>query len=959
MNTKTTLVLAILAAAVVSYVALVDKPWETSEAKEEPKTQAVALYDPKPADADRVEVLRRDGKKLVFVKNTDDAKSWKMIEPMETPATESSITSMITKVGEIKFDRKYGPGDKDRPSDKVAGFDKPIATVRLLKGDKELASVTVGDPLPTGKGSYFKVGSDVKVKIDDKDAVVSSKDVLESDSDLSDAFMAKLDTFRDKNVLKFDLANVKRMTVEGDRNYVLVKNGENWVLESPVRGRADKSKAEGVVRALTSLYVSEFKDDAPASYVPYGLEPARMKVVVETEKTVPPKSKPGDPYTQPADTQPSTQQISYELAVGLPTGEAANKQFFARLGGKPWVFSISDYTYKQLATEVVELQDKKIAPIETAKVKSIKADTPEGSVTLSKGQTGTWTDTENNTADQVAVQDLLKAISGLQAVNFIDPTTELITMNWDQPRARLSITQEGSLNPVTVLVGPASASGKMVFVRNAADDAVAAVREDAVVQLLAGPVAYRDRSVLRFDRPRTTRVEVSQPGKGTVALVQKNNEWTMAEPAGAPVDNEAIRNLMQDISSLQAKRVVGSGDRAKFGLDAPAVTVAAYVEPVTPPATQPAATAPAAEPTPKPAAEPVAVATQPASTRPAKSVPERIKQIEELLEYQKSNPKENPLATQMLNEELAKLKAQQTQPAGGATAATQPAGARPAKTLAERIKQIEELIEYQKTNPKENPLATQMLHEELAKLKAQAATQPAGEAVAVKPTEAVKPVETAKGPQPTHRLFLAQKDGKTYGAVDGKEMIYELDGQIFTDATAELHDRQVTRFETNLVSEVQFAKGDSTLTFRKSGEDWKYVLDSVLPIDKDKLTKALDELKDVKTHRFVSYQADDLAAYGLDKPAQRFSVAFDGGNRIEVLISGKGPEGDADKSVFAAVAGQKKVFLLKPDQVEKLSRDLDDFEKSSTPAAPVNPGMQGMQGMPPMQGMQGMPAGFE
>ncbi|HON66659.1 MAG TPA: DUF4340 domain-containing protein, partial [Phycisphaerae bacterium] len=573
MNTKTTLVLAIVAAVVAGYLFLVEKPWESRQVTEEPKTAAVALYDPKPADVDRVELTRRDGKKLVFAKDAE-TKAWKMLEPMETPVVEYQVTQIINQVSDIKFDRRYGPKDKERPSEKVSGLDKPIATVRLFSGNKELAAVVVGSQLPTGRGNYVRVAAEVKTKIDGKEQAITPEDVLESASDLSTAFTAKLETFRDKNVLKFDLADVKSMKVEGDRNYVLVKSGDNWVLESPIRARADKNKAESVVRSLTSLYAAEFKVDSPASYAPYQLEPGRLKITVETEKTIPPKAKPGDPDTQPADIEPTKKQITYELVVGGPV-DATARQYFARLGDKPWVFSINEYTYKQLATDVSDLQDKKLASVETAKVKTIKVDTPDGSMMLTKQADGKWLDADQAAADQVAVDDLLKAVSELQAENFVDPKTELIPVNWDQPRARVTLTQEGDLNPTTILVGPPSASGKMVFVRNAAEDAVAAVREDAVEQLLAGPVAYRDRQVMRFDRSRTSRVEISQPGKDTVVLVQKNHEWSMAAPAEASVNRDAVRNLMQDISNLMAKRVVGSGDRARFGLDAPAVTLAA------------------------------------------------------------------------------------------------------------------------------------------------------------------------------------------------------------------------------------------------------------------------------------------------------------------------------------------------------------------------------------------------
>lgn len=870
MNTKTTLVLALVAAVITGYVFLWEKPWEEQKVEEKPETAVVALFNPKPENPDRVEIARRDGTKLVFAReDTGSAteKKWKLVEPFEAPAAEYQVTNIVNQLGEIKYTKKYAPGSKDRPSDEVAGLAKPVATVKVVKGGKDVADLIVGSRLPIGKGNYIKLAG--------------SEDILESENDLTSTFTGKVETFRDKRVLSFDLNDVKRVKVEGARNFVLVKNGQDWVIEEPIRGRADKTQAENVVRPISSLYVTEFKDDAPVAYKPYGLDPAKLKVTVETEKTIPPKAKPGDPNTQPADVEPTVKKATYELLVGGPA-EVGGKQFFARLGSQPWVFSISDYTFKQLSPELAALQDKKLAVVDSAKVKSVQIDGAEGAATFTRNDKG-WLFADDTAADAVAVDDLLKAVGGLQAVEFVDPKTELIQIDWDKPRAKVAITQEGSLAPITVLVGPASASGKMVFVRNAAEDAVAAVHEDAVVQLLQPPVAYRDRTVMRFDRTRANKIEIMAAGRDKVTLAQNKNVWTMTEPVQSVVDRDAVRNLTQDLSSLKARRVVGVGDKAKYGLDQPEVTLAVYVEPLT------------ADPnakvvggTTKPAS---ATATQPATTKPASGKP-----------------------------------------------TTRPGG----KTIAQQIKQIEELLEYQRTNPKENPAATQMLKDRLAELQAQAASQPAGEvaaAVATAPAavDATPSAPAAKPEEPTVlHLAIARKDGKVYTAMADGDRVYELDERIYDDVTAEMHDRQIARIDTTKATEVEFGPAGTSVALRKSGDDWKYVADPVLPIDKEKVTKALDAVKDISTHRFVKYTQANLADYGLDKPAKRLRVLIEGGQKIEVVASDKGPEGDADGSKFAAIPGEDKVFLLKGDEVAKFEHKVDDFEKGADSGSVVD-----------------------
>ncbi len=869
MNTKTTLILAVLAALVASYVLLWDKSWRAPAPPEKPKPAAKEAFSakPTPVGVDRVEIDRRDGSKLALIKKGED---WWIDQPIQAPAASHQVTSIIDKFSDLKYIARYPEGDKARPA--RTGLDQPVV-VRLIKDARPVASLRVGSSLPTGRGSYIQIG----------DANGESKDVLESTTDLTDAFNTRLEELRDKNILKMSLADVKRVRVEGSRQFTLTQSDGKWLIEEPVRGRADKAKAEEVARPLTSLYVTEFGDNNPPSYRPYGLEPPRLKVMVDVEKTVPPKAKPGEAVTQPADSQPSTETTTHELHVGGPA-DAGNKQYFARLAGQPGVFTIAEYTFKQLVPELDALQDKQIATVDSGRIKSIRVEAGGAAATLAKAG-GKWTFEDGSQADSAAVDDLLKSVRELKAEQFVDQSTQLVKTDWEKPRARVSITEEGSLNPVVVLVGDASSSGKMVYVRNAAEQAVAAVHEEAVAQLLAPPVSYRNRTIISFDRERASKLKIERAGAPTVVLAQQKGVWSMVEPLAGPVDGEAMRNLMQDLSSLQARRVVATTKPAEFGLDKPGAVLTVTIDPLTA----------------QPNTVLVGSTTQPAASRPAAA----------------------------------------TKPAPATS--TAPAG----KTLAQRITQIEELLEFQKTNPQENPAATQMLRDKLAELKGQAASQPAEQGGS--PATASAPAE-----QPTVFVVrLSSMDGKAYASIAGREMVYEVDPQVYTDAAGELHDRQITRFEVDRIVELAVGAAESPMTFRKSGEDWKYLGDLVLPIDKEKVTKVLNDVREIKTDRYVDYKAGDLKSYGLDQPALRLSLASSDGQRTSVLISATGPKDDQDKSRYAVVEGQNKVFLLKGEQVTKLDRKLDDFEKSASgestpppggPGGPAGPGGPGGQG---------------
>lgn len=899
MNTKTTLIL-LLAAAVAGLVFVIAKPWEKPPADPVPESGSKALFSDaasassaaggqstraKPEGIDRVEVILPDGRRS-FAKREAH---WMMLEPIEAPATGYEVDQIVSTITDLKYTRSYAKDDENRPKDNDTKLGQPLAVVRLLKGDKPEAEVTVGARVAIGTGNYFRIAP--------------GDEIYQSETDLSGKFNKRLDSYRDRQVLRFNLQDARRVTVEGSQSYTLIKEGAEWMVETPVRARADKAKVEGLIRPLTSLSVQEWQSDDPTGYARYQLDQPRLKVTVETEETRPARLTAGDPaVTQPADTQPSVKKASYTLMVGGTTGTATNS-YFARLANAPWVFSLSDYTVKQVALPLTELQDKAIAKVDQTKVKKVEIEAGGQSTTLSKSGVA-WTFADGTQADATAVAGLLKAVAELRATNYADPKLAGLTGDWTKPRARLSFTMEGQVQPVTVLVGTPTASGRMVYVRNAAEEPVAAVSEDLVEPLLQPPVSYRDRLVTTVPTDRVSIIEIARASAKPVTLEKKDNKWSMRTPIEGPTDNNSVRSILGDFSRLQAKRVAGVGDKAAFGLDQPEVTVSLWIDRLSE----------------LPNAKVVGASSQPAASRPAIAP---------------------SLAPAPANQ------ATSTQPT-----ASQPAAA-DATELKRRIEKIEELLKYQHENPdREKKEVTELLEKQLAERKAQyaAATQ-AAPAIATQPAVVVAASQPAAS-QPTgpelRRLFISQKDGKTFACLDDGPTIWEMDERIHQDATAEFHDRQITSFTVADVAELSFERADGALTLRKSGDEWRYVNDPLVPIEKQKVTDVLNVLRELKTHRYTDYAAGDLGQYGLSEPSVRVVLGLSGGQRTEIRLSAAGPANDPDKSRYAVVAGSNKVFLLKEDQAKRFDQKIEDFAK---PAAPAG----GPSAPPPQE----LPGGFD
>ncbi|UCD29589.1 MAG: DUF4340 domain-containing protein, partial [Planctomycetota bacterium] len=248
----------------------------------------------------------------------------------------------------------------------------------------------------------------------------------------------------------------------------------------------------------------------------------------------------------------------------------------------------------------------------------------------------------------------------------------------------------------------------------------------------------------------------------------------------------------------------------------------------------------------------------------------------------------------------------------------------------------QELLDYLNTLPNANPLMRKTLEDLIAKEKAgktpteTAATKPA--VTAAKKKAQTQPAEKRYLKMPesvTHMLRLNQRDGKTYLCLEDSNLIYEVDDKIFENASAEMHHHEITKFEVDKVTDLEFHTEAADIVLHKSGDDWKYLTDPHLPIDKQKVTDVLNAFREIKTDRYLEYDAKNLAKYNLDKNFDRVVITLEGTRKTEILLSKQGPPDDPEKSRYAlrAGAGPKKVFLLQGSTADKFNQKLEDFEK--------------------------------
>jgi len=764
MNQKTTLFLvaALILAAVGVWYASSGKSEKQNETK---KSEPKKLLEPAPKDLVAVEINVPGKTPVAFAKS--DAK-WTLTQPFKAPAATATVDSAANAVRDLTYVAAFKPSDPDKPSEELTGLAK-AARVKLTDADGKVFIVKLGNDVPAARQTYAQKEGDDSIYVVTGDA----RRGLERD----------LKEFREPRVDEFPVADAVKVQVNGPESYTLAKSGDAWTFESPFRARADKNIVESLLRSASTLNAMAFVDDAPKNLTAYSLEPPSARVVITVEKKVPkPASQPAG-STQPAPVEYETQTRTIPLAFGAVVKDMR----FVKLDTPetPWVVEVPDAAAKNVLQAIDNLREKAVARLDINRASHISVAGPKGNVELAKNN-NVWefasgAPTGSKAAEFAAVDDFLRSVRDLAATGYESPSDSLKDYGFKPPRLTIAITTDGILEPLRLSFGKATPSGTGFYVKNENENSVAVVKGDAAEALVVGPLFFASRDMLRFDRNRVAKIELTR-GDRSLTLESKGGLWMLTSPITAPADAAVVSNILSDLSTLRARRVVGSKDQlAAFGLSEPQIFAVLSVNPPPPP-----------------------------------------------------------------------------------------------------------------------PPSTQT---------SQPASQPAA-------------------PPEILTLACSKKDGKAYAIVAGSESICEIDPRVFDDLDAELLDKRVLTASSTSANSVTIAReGAAPFTFDKKDDQWSLAGESTFPADSTKVAAVVSALTELKAQKYVSYDAKDLAAFGLDQPALAVTLKLADGETREIRVAAKGPTGDTTGQRYATLVGSGRVFLISKDDVAKLDKDVKSFQK--------------------------------
>lgn len=406
MNPKTTAVLFAIAATLAACIYFFVIPREEARVEaaaaenrlfpdvEQGQITAISL---RVSDATEIRLERRDGR-------------WRIVAPIDFAADTFAADGVASAITQL---RSKSVIEEPQPPD-VYGFGAEGAEVHFRVGNLEKI-LRIGTGTPVGSDSY------VSVEGDDRVYTVASYQLS--------SFKKGIDDLRDKRILDFDPAAVRRVAVSWPEARIAVERSDaGWQMVEPIRALADQDTVEDLLSSLSFLRALAFVDE-PGSEEEMGFAPPQFAVELEL-------------LDEAAGPDPRIVRFS---VGGVDEG---GLQRFAR-GAAESLYLISQRSFDDYSRRVVEYRDRRLAAFEADDARRLelgfRSASGEAVAVSVTRENGSWVSNAEPVQPE-KLDVLVDVLSGLRADDIIAEelgSAELQAMGFDPPRAVLQIYADG------------------------------------------------------------------------------------------------------------------------------------------------------------------------------------------------------------------------------------------------------------------------------------------------------------------------------------------------------------------------------------------------------------------------------------------------------------------------------------------------------------------------------------
>jgi hypothetical protein len=488
MNTRKTLILALVLGVAVLYLTKVALP-----GRQEQAAGQRAFYNLNDLQIEAIDLARRaEGgqvERCALVRNPshsggesgDAASIWSLPAVRGAVLDSAVLSELVRTVKELTLEDPLS--ERDLHGDlTVYGLDKPSLTLVVRTRGEKSVEKSVEESVELAFGKKNEYLNKRYLKVSGRSGVFLVPEPLFSALDKGQSDL------RSKNPVQFNVADVRELVLTSAEGRIKVAQpavGE-WKILEPRELAASKMAVESLLNSLRAVNVGKFVDVGGSELERYGFKVQRADIQLQMREGLAPS------------------QLSFSLAKSA-TGTGGAEEAYLKVGGVDSIYQLSSDPSSSLIKRVNDLRDRDMVALTSSSIESVVSAGAGVTPTKIEAAGLLWM-VNGKDSDPVFIEQYLQDLAGLKADDFPENVPAGV---FESPFLELTIsTKGGEKKSFTLTIGkeftPAGGAGAkepLRYVRSSRSDTVYAIRDVEAKRL----VPHEEALVAKA----TPRVEVS------------------------------------------------------------------------------------------------------------------------------------------------------------------------------------------------------------------------------------------------------------------------------------------------------------------------------------------------------------------------------------------------------------------------------------------------------------------
>jgi hypothetical protein len=366
-------------------------------------------------------------------------------------------------------------------------------------------------------------------------------------------------------LFEFDRDKITAISIKTPENKIeLKRSGKDWLVEAPVKDRADSTTVAGLLTSVDllrseSTIDNEGKSVSKDQLKEYGIADSQNKVTLTVD---------GKPV---------------EIAFGKDT--TIENRVYAYIEGSKTVEVVQTNLRNDISKKPDDFRDKKLSDLTLSQVTKAVIKTQAGEIETEK-KDDHWSLVRPLKArgDDAKIGDVVSQAISARVDSFVADTSKLAEYGLDQPKGTITLTVDGQQQPQVLSIGgnPKDEKDKeKVYAKLSSRDAVVLLPKSVANLLDTKPNDLRDKKLAQFNNDLVDRITIEPAGKEKLVLARDGaKNWVRKADKDVAINASTVTELLNQLGSAMITEFVSdvATELPKYGLDQPAfkVTLSAF-----------------------------------------------------------------------------------------------------------------------------------------------------------------------------------------------------------------------------------------------------------------------------------------------------------------------------------------------------------------------------------------------